>query len=79
MKTAAELGNKHECPNCGVKYYDLGKADPLCPKCGATVEGELPEGAAPEAGDSAESKTAKKKTAKKKTTKKKTKKKTTKG
>lgn len=30
-----ELGNKYECFNCGAKFYDLGKPDPLCPKCGA--------------------------------------------
>lgn len=37
----AELGQKHECPKCGVKFYDLGKAEPICPKCG--VEEEAPE------------------------------------
>lgn len=37
-----ELGNKHECPACGTKYYDLGKADPHCPKCGADESGEVP-------------------------------------
>jgi uncharacterized protein (TIGR02300 family) len=30
-----KLGIKHECYNCGTKFYDLGKAEPLCPKCGA--------------------------------------------
>ena len=30
-----KLGNKFECFNCGTKFYDLGKSDPLCPKCGA--------------------------------------------
>ncbi|HVR95289.1 MAG TPA: TIGR02300 family protein [Thermoanaerobaculia bacterium] len=30
-----KLGNKYECFNCGTKFYDLGKSDPLCPKCGA--------------------------------------------
>ncbi len=29
------LGTKHECYACGVKFYDLGKPDPVCPKCGA--------------------------------------------
>ncbi len=28
-----ELGNKHECPECGAKYYDLGKSDATCPRC----------------------------------------------
>ncbi|HKI05911.1 MAG TPA: TIGR02300 family protein [Thermoanaerobaculia bacterium] len=30
-----KLGTKHNCYNCGTKFYDLGKAAPLCPKCGA--------------------------------------------
>lgn len=33
-----DLGLKHECPNCGIKFYDLGKPEPLCPKCGANVK-----------------------------------------
>lgn len=37
----AELGQKHECPKCGVKFYDLGKADATCPKCG--VEEDAPD------------------------------------
>ena len=49
MKTG-ELGNKFECPNCGTKYYDLGKPDPHCPKCGADVEGVIPE-EEPESGE----------------------------
>lgn len=30
-----KLGNKYECFSCGTKFYDLGKSEPLCPKCGA--------------------------------------------
>jgi hypothetical protein len=30
-----ELGTKHECFRCGARFYDLGKPDPICPKCGA--------------------------------------------
>jgi len=30
-----ELGNKYECYSCGAKFYDLGKPQPICPKCGA--------------------------------------------
>lgn len=37
----AELGQKHECPKCGVKFYDLGKAEAICPKCG--VEEDAPD------------------------------------
>ena len=29
-----ELGNKFECAECGTKFYDLGKPEPACPKCG---------------------------------------------
>jgi uncharacterized protein (TIGR02300 family) len=32
---AKDLGNKRTCWKCNTKYYDLKKADPLCPKCGA--------------------------------------------
>jgi uncharacterized protein (TIGR02300 family) len=30
-----KLGTKHECFNCGTKFYDLGKSEAICPKCGA--------------------------------------------
>lgn len=30
-----DLGTKWECFSCGVKFYDLGRPEPLCPKCGA--------------------------------------------
>jgi len=29
------LGTKYECYNCGTRFYDLAKPEPLCPKCGA--------------------------------------------
>jgi uncharacterized protein (TIGR02300 family) len=32
---AKDLGNKHTCWKCSTKFYDLKKADPVCPKCGA--------------------------------------------
>lgn len=36
-----DLGTKYECSNCGTKFYDLGKPEPLCPKCGTLyVAGE---------------------------------------
>jgi uncharacterized protein (TIGR02300 family) len=31
----SDLGNKYECFSCGAKFYDLGKPEPICPKCGA--------------------------------------------
>jgi uncharacterized protein (TIGR02300 family) len=30
-----ELGKKYACYSCHTKFYDLGKPEPLCPKCGA--------------------------------------------
>ena len=32
---AIKLGNKHDCFSCGTKFYDLGKSEAVCPKCGA--------------------------------------------
>jgi len=29
------LGEKYLCFSCGAKFYDLGKPEPRCPKCGA--------------------------------------------
>ena len=33
----AELGSKHTCLNCGVKFYDLNKFEIICPACGTEV------------------------------------------
>ena len=30
-----DLGKKYECFNCRTKFYNLGKPDAICPKCGA--------------------------------------------
>jgi uncharacterized protein (TIGR02300 family) len=30
-----ELGKKYTCYSCHTKFYDLGKPQPVCPKCGA--------------------------------------------
>lgn len=30
-----KLGTKYDCYNCGTKFYDLGKSEAVCPKCGA--------------------------------------------
>jgi uncharacterized protein (TIGR02300 family) len=38
-----KLGTKYECFNCGTKFYDLGKAEPLCPKCGANQKEATPD------------------------------------
>lgn len=37
-----KLGSKFECFNCGTKFYDLGKSEPLCPKCGANQKDATP-------------------------------------
>ena len=31
----SSLGMKHECFSCGARFYDLGKPEAICPKCGA--------------------------------------------
>ncbi len=28
-----ELGNKHQCQNCGARFFDLNKNPITCPKC----------------------------------------------
>jgi hypothetical protein len=28
------LGNRYECIKCEAKFYDLGKAEAICPACG---------------------------------------------
>ena len=30
-----KLGNKYVCYQCGCKFYDLSRPQPICPKCGA--------------------------------------------
>jgi uncharacterized protein (TIGR02300 family) len=45
------LGKKHTCYSCNTKFYDLGKEEKLCPKCGAdqntrpTVKTKIPKSA----------------------------------
>lgn len=43
-----DLGNKHECFSCGAKFYDLGKSDAICPKCGANQKDAKASARAPE-------------------------------
>ena len=31
-----DLGKKYECFNCHTKFYNLGKPEAICPKCGAS-------------------------------------------
>lgn len=60
-----ELGNKHECLGCGTRFYDLGKSELVCPKCGENQK---------DLAAAQDSSTGKKKTPRKKTAKKKAKK-----
>ena len=41
---ASDRGQKHICPKCAIKYYDLKKEVIACPGCGATPpEVKLPK------------------------------------
>jgi uncharacterized protein (TIGR02300 family) len=31
----SRFGTKFGCYSCGCKFYDMNRADPICPKCGA--------------------------------------------
>ncbi|HYU32308.1 MAG TPA: TIGR02300 family protein [Thermoanaerobaculia bacterium] len=44
-----KLGTKHECFSCGTKFYDLGKNEAICPKCGANQK-DASSSEAPAAG-----------------------------
>jgi uncharacterized protein (TIGR02300 family) len=33
-----DLGSKHQCQNCGTKFFDLNKDPILCPKCGTVFQ-----------------------------------------
>jgi len=37
-----ELGTKRICVSCGARFYDLGKAPAVCPKCGVEQPAEQP-------------------------------------
>ena len=37
-----DLGNKFECFSCGARFYDLGKSEAVCPKCGANQKDAKP-------------------------------------
>ena len=34
-----DLGNKHQCQNCGAQFFDLNKDPIVCPKCGTVFQG----------------------------------------
>ncbi len=35
VEPRSRLGGKHVCFECGGKFYDLNRPEPICPKCGA--------------------------------------------
>ena len=41
-----KLGKKYVCYQCGCKFYDLSRPQPICPKCGAD-QNEAPTKARP--------------------------------
>lgn len=41
--TVSKLGNKYTCYECGCKFYDLNKPEPICPKCNANQKNAEPE------------------------------------
>jgi hypothetical protein len=43
------LGGRWECFRCGAKFYDLGRPEPTCPKCGADQRDKPREKAQPPA------------------------------
>ncbi len=36
--TEKDWGKKRICLSCGAKFYDFGKAKPVCPLCGAEFD-----------------------------------------
>jgi len=44
-----DLGKKYECFNCGTKFYNLGKPEAICPKCGANQKNARTDEAPPPA------------------------------
>jgi uncharacterized protein (TIGR02300 family) len=36
----SEWGMKRICPSCGMRYYDMKKTPPVCPKCKTVFDPE---------------------------------------
>lgn len=34
MQDKSKLGKRYHCFHCGLKFYDLNRPEPMCPKCG---------------------------------------------
>ena len=43
----SKLGEKYTCFACGAAFYDLGRDDKVCPKCGANQADKPKEGSQP--------------------------------
>ena len=43
MVDKASFGEKHRCPYCGIRFYDMNKHPVVCPKCGKSLEEEPEE------------------------------------
>lgn len=52
--TKPELGNKHQCQQCGTKFFDLNKMPVVCPKCGTTQQVSFARAARPGAAEEEE-------------------------
>lgn len=37
-----EWGQKRTCNSCSCRFYDMSRSPITCPKCGATVEPDMP-------------------------------------
>lgn len=35
MLDKSKLGTRYTCFECGTKFYDLNRPEPMCPECGA--------------------------------------------
>src|SRR5215813_3956823 len=44
-----DLGKKFTCYNCGTKFYNLGKPEAICPKCGSNQKNAKADDAPPPA------------------------------
>src|SRR6476661_3422834 len=42
-----DLGKKFDCCNCHTKFYNLGKPEAICPKCGANQKDAKSDDAPP--------------------------------
>jgi len=45
-----KYGKLHLCLECNIKFFDLGKGVPTCPKCGKQIEAKAKAKAANESG-----------------------------